>query len=404
MSSTIEAAKRRMRRILFVDDDPAVLEGLRLSLRRKRAVWEMTFVNGGEAALVEIARKSPDMVVADMRMNGMDGATLLGRVAAVAPQAIRIVLSAQMDEDASARAVSVAHRFMTKPCESAALEELIARALELQDRLNSDFLREKLGGLDSVPSLPRSYLALSEAMRDPHVSIDTVSGIIVQDTAMAAKVLQLINSSFFGLPRQIVNIKQAVSYVGLQTMRTLVLVHSTFQKLGVSDLPAMERLQAHALAAARIARKLFPDRQRAERAETAALLHDIGKLMLLSRLPNEYAEIRELARQQGSALSACERARFGVTHAEVGGYVLGLWGLPPDVIEAVANHAAPWCEIMQLDLTAAVQIADWLSVEVFGTGDELLPEHDSQEAEQAIERLGLKTFVAARRREASADG
>lgn len=391
-----------MHRIIFIDDDRSILDGLRLSLRRKRAVWETVYVTSGEAALLEIARKPPDLVATDMRMNGMDGAALLARVAEVAPQAIRIVLSGQMSEEAFARAVIVAHRFIAKPCESDALVDVITRALELRDRLNSDFLREKLGGLDTLPSLPQSYRALADAMRDPHVSIDTVSAIILQDTAMAAKVLQLINSSFFGLSRQIVNVQQAVSYIGLQTMKSLALVHCVFQELRGSDLQAMERLQAHALTSAQIARQLFSDKRQAEFAETAALLHDIGTLMLQSRLPNEYGEARELARKQGLAMCACERERFAVTHAEVGAYVLGRWGLPAEIIDAVANHATPWSEIGRLDLAAAVQLADWLAGEVFGSGDELQPEQDSQQITEAIERLSLGAFVARLRQESAA--
>jgi putative nucleotidyltransferase with HDIG domain len=389
-------------RIVFVDDEPRVLEGLRLSLRRKRSVWAMQFVEGGAAALVEIARELPQVVVTDMRMPGMDGAELLARVALIAPQATRIILSGQMEEDAAARAVSVAHRFITKPCDTLVLERMIERALESRTWLASDFLRERLGGLEALPSLPRAYRELAEALRDPRVSIDTVTAIVQKDTAMGAKVLQLINSSFFGLPRDIVGIGHAVGYLGVNTMKNLVLVHCVFHEL-VSDPQALERQQAHSLACARIARKLFTDKRAGELAETAALLHDVGKLVLESRLPLEYAENAQAAKREGLPLEVIERMRFSVTHAEVGAYMLGLWGLPQEIIEAVGKHHAPWSALTTFDTTVAVRFADALAGPLFAAGDDPTEKVEAIPSD-VIERLGLGPQIARLEREAALTG
>jgi HD-like signal output (HDOD) protein/ActR/RegA family two-component response regulator len=389
-----------MNRILFVDDEVRVLEGLRLSLRRKRDLWAMKFVAGGAAALIEIARELPDVVVTDMRMHGMDGAELLTRVAAVAPQATRIILSGQMEEAAAERAVRVAHCFISKPCDTQKLEAAITRALESRKWLDSDFMRERLGGLEALPSLPRAYRELAEALREPRVSIETVTAIIQKDTAMAAKVLQLVNSSFFGLPRNIFSIAHAVSYLGQQTLKNLMLVHSVFQELVSTDMRAVERQQAHALASARVARKLFTDKRAAELAETAAMLHDMGKLVLASRLPVEYAENVAMAAREGWSLQVVEHMRFAVTHAQVGAYLLGLWGLPQEIIEAVGKHDTPWAELATFDTTAAVRIADCLAGELFMAGDEPLEKIDPIPAE-VIERLALGPVIEALSREAA---
>src|SRR5690242_10432691 len=122
---------QHMTRILFVDDEPRVLEGLRLGLRGKRKVWDMVFHGSARAALADVEQNAVDVVDSDMRMRGMDGAELLARVAARRPGTVRIVLSGQMDEGAAVRAASVAHRFLSKPSDAKVVESVVTRALEL---------------------------------------------------------------------------------------------------------------------------------------------------------------------------------------------------------------------------------------------------------------------------------
>jgi len=347
-------------RVLFVDDEPRVLDGLRLSLRSKRKVWEMLFIEGGRAALEEIKARPVDVVVSDMRMPEMSGAELLAKVAQIRPEAARIVLSGQMDESAAVRAASVAHRFLTKPCDPATLVTTITQALELHAWLRSGRLRGLLGTVETLPTLPQVCRDLDRALTDSDVSIAAVAKIIEGDPGIAAKVLQLVNSSFFGLPRNMVNVAQAVSYLGINTMKSLALADSLFDKLGKSDLAGMKREQERSLMRARIARRLFTDVKKADSASTAALLVDIGTLALQSRLPAEYATNQLEAKQRAVPIVEVERERLGVTHADVGAYLLGLWGLPHEIIEAVARHHAGWEDVSALDTSSAVRIADAL--------------------------------------------
>src|ERR1700722_16735111 len=120
-----------MMRLLFVDDEPRVLQGLKQSRRGKRKIWDMVFAEGGAGALAELERGRFDAIVTDMRMPGMDGAELLNRVKCAQPEALRIILSGQMDPGAAVRAASSAHRFLAKPCDSDTLIEILSESLDL---------------------------------------------------------------------------------------------------------------------------------------------------------------------------------------------------------------------------------------------------------------------------------
>jgi putative nucleotidyltransferase with HDIG domain len=350
-----------MIRMLFVDDEARVLDGLRQSLRSKRKIWETVFANSGPLGVAELDRGEFDVVISDMRMPGMDGAEFLSIVAARQPRAVRIILSGEMNEGAAARAAGVAHRFVAKPCASEAFVETISRALRLEQLLTSERMRECIGGMPALPSLPRVCALLNQALADKNGSLKPVVQIIEHDIGVAAKVLQLVNSSFFGMSRKSTSVMQAVSYLGVNTLRNLVLAHSLFTELGSGDVEFMEREQNHSLLVARVAGQLLSSPEQVEIAITSGLLHDAGKLVLACRLPDEYAAAAALASSKGIELHEVERERLGVTHAGVGAYLLGLWGLPNEVIDAVAAHHDAWENLQTLDASAAVRIANELA-------------------------------------------
>lgn len=188
-----------MTRILFVDDEIRILEGLQRMLRPQRKEWEMAFAPGGQAALTMLEASTFDVIVSDMRMPGIDGAALLETVRQKYPSVLRIILSGYTELEASYRAVPVAHQFLLKPCDPDALRAAIERATSLVEVLNSKMLASLVGSLQELPSLPRTYAELRHALSDPDSSIDQVVRIVEQDVAITAKVLQLVNSAFLGL-------------------------------------------------------------------------------------------------------------------------------------------------------------------------------------------------------------
>jgi putative nucleotidyltransferase with HDIG domain len=358
-----------MRRILFVDDEPRILDALRRMLRPYREEWDMHFAAGGAAALQRLATLPVDVVVSDMRMPGMDGAALLEEVATRSPATIRVVPSGQTDAEAAARAVPVAHQFLMKPCEPAVVREVIERACALRDLLQSPVLREVVGAVESLPPALDVYRRLGRALADPQSSIEDIAGVIEQDAALTAKVLQLVNSSFFGLRREVSSVSHATALLGTGLIRSLVLVHHVFGSgaWGAAAGLSLEQEQAHAIQVAGLVHAMLPDRVLGEAAVTAGLLHDIGKLILACRLPGAFE--RDLLRgaREGVPLHLIEAGRLGVSHAEVGAALLGLWGLPHPVVEAVAHHHRPDRVVGgERRVLAAVHVADCLVHEAGG--------------------------------------
>jgi putative nucleotidyltransferase with HDIG domain len=341
-----------MTRVLFVDDEPQVLDSLRDALRPRRHQWSMSFSASGEDALDQLEHEVYDVIVSDMRMNGMDGAALLGEIERSHPAAVRIVLSGSAERDVVVRAAAVAHRFLAKPCD---VEEL-ARVVE-----RSCALRSLPASATRLPAAPRLHAELTALLRDGGATPADAAEIIERDIAMSAKVLALVNSAFFGLRRQVVDVREAAVYLGLTTLRGLVLSAHAFEGLAPErriegfDLEAVQR---HCLQVAQVARRLLPHGDQRDDAFAAALLHDVG-LLALAADEGEYLEqVIALARESGRPLFEVELEERGFSHAELGAHLLAQWGLPDSIVEAVAYHHRPTALPQpRLDAVAAVAIA-----------------------------------------------
>ena len=354
-----------MKRILFVDDEPAILDGLRHVLRPERKRWEMEFADGGEAALELMAQRPFDVIVTDMRMPGMDGLAVLRHVRRSFPSVARIVLSGYADLAAVAQASSVAHQYLLKPCEADALRRAVERALRLQDLLSSEALRRAVGGLGTLPSGPRVYQALSAALGDPDVDVKKLAAIVQQDVGVSARVLQFVNSAYFGLSRRVTSIEAAIVCLGLNALRHLALTQEVFKAFpGISEA-TFAALEHHAALTARIARRLTTEAHQVEIAFAAGLLHDAGRIVLMSRASEGFARAADEARRRGVPLIAMEKEILGATHAEVGGYLLGLWELPHELVDPVAfHHDAERLAAGGFETVHVVAAADLLAHEV----------------------------------------
>ena len=333
-----------MRRILFVDDETPILEGLQLRLRPLRAKWEMTFVDSGPKALAELEKAAYDVIVSDMRMPAMDGAELLRIVSERRPQIVRIVLSGFSDLRQTIRLVPIAHQYLSKPCEPERLENTVERCLALQELLQEPRLRALVGRIRRLPALPSTFAKLQQTMAKESAGARDVAAIVAQDSVIAAKVLQMVNSAFFRLSRRITNIEQAVNYLGFTSVRNLVMsaeVFASWPTTQVNPVLDVERLQNHARIVATIAQAFTTRTPLSDDALLAALLHDIGYWVLLQECPQELEQAVATAVAEGIPLHQAERQVIGSSHAEIGAYLLGIWGLPYPVVEAVANHHAP---------------------------------------------------------------
>ncbi|MFC4308938.1 HDOD domain-containing protein [Steroidobacter flavus] len=332
-----------MKRVLFVDDEVALLDGLRGRMRPLRSRWEMVFVESGPRAIAELELSPVDVIVADMRMAGMDGAQLLTQVRQRWPGVVRIVMSGYAEEEQSARLLSIAHQYLSKPCDTRVLQNVIERCLLLQDLLAEPELRGIIGRLGHLPSAPRTYSRLQQLVQSSDVSVRKVATLVYEDPAVCAKVLQVVNSSFFRLARRITNIEQAITYLGVNAIRTLVICSEVFSSWRPSQsLPGFEpealQERAHRVASAACA---LANNSMRDDALLAGLLHNIGHWILLQESPQRFEQALTLARTAHLPLEEAERRVFGASHAQIGAYLLGLWGLPHSVIEAVAFQHCP---------------------------------------------------------------
>jgi putative nucleotidyltransferase with HDIG domain len=357
-----------MKRILFVDDEVAVLDGLRDRLRKHRREWDMVFALGGQLALAECERGAFDVVVSDMRMPGMDGAALLRRIKDAYPKTVRIVLSGHADREAVMRALPVAHQYMSKPCDCETMRSVLLRACALQTLMSDDSLRSLVGRVEKLPSVSTIYMDLTEVLARPLPSLDDVVAVVERDPAMCLKLLQVVNSAFFGLPRRVAAMRDAIGYLGIDLVKSLVLAAQIFAAAeGAQGLKAswLSAIQQHSMLVARVARKIAASG--GDDAFMAGMLHDVGKIVLALSDGNKVGAYTSAARERRVQTYVIEREQLCVTHAEVGAYILGTWGVPMGIVEAVAGHHEPRrlgssCS----DATTAVHVAECLVTESEG--------------------------------------
>lgn len=376
--------------ILFVDDEPKVLRGIERMFFDRTDEWDMAFAQSGVEALDLLGRRDFDVVVSDMRMPEMDGAQLLHTVMQRYPHIVRIVLSGHSDRELVVRSVGETHQYLAKPCDPDRLQAIVTRACALREYMANDNLRNIISRITTIPSPPDLYLQVLEEIRDRDGSIRKVGELISRDVGMTAKILQIVNSAFFGLPRHIADPAQAVNLLGLETLKALILSSHVFAEFKLESLNAyhLDLLWNHSIATGTLAKRIANEENcsahTCDHALMAGILHDSGKLILAANLPEDYAAMLErLGRDNLHPLKA-EYDTFGTTHAEVGAYLFGLWGLPDPIVEAVAYHHHPSdCVADEFGCLGAVHVANALQT------DHAYPE---EQITRRLDRVYLETL------------
>jgi putative nucleotidyltransferase with HDIG domain len=347
------------RRVLFVDDDEQVLDGIRDLLRRQRRTWNMTFALGGPAGLEAVRRQPFDIVISDMRMPGLSGAALLEQVRQLQPRATRVVLSGYAERDALLEALPVAHQFLAKPCEADELRAVINRGTYLQQVLEDEAACALAKALDGITDAPRSFRRLTNLCADRGADLDAVCGIVASSSALAACVREV--AAYFAPKGD--SLQAAIVAVGFPLLCTLPVIAPLLDGLRrrpVHGFSPQKQLR-HALLVARVAQRVARDPRAADMAFAAAFLHDVGKLAFAVAMPEAYAFAIESSSRSGEPID--ERACFGITHAALGAYLLAFFGMPLSVVEAVGEHHELGDIESCCDVARAVRVADALDRE-----------------------------------------
>jgi len=345
MTEDSEAHAEATRSILFVDDEPNILNGLRRMVRPFRHKWQAHFATSGAEALQVLDAIDIDILVSDMRMPGMDGAMLLNEVADNYPNTVRILLSGQCDMEVFISTACHAHQFLAKPCDAGTLNKTIERAMALQDLLDNKMLRHLVMQMDILPSPPEIFIRIENALKESNASMEYIGSIIDEDLGMSAKLLQLVNSPFFGFSGTIKTPTQSATLLGVNTLQFIMLHLQAFTILDDSRSHDADEVSKHGMRVAQLAKAIVvheggTDEQCSE-AYMAGMLHDLGCLILRVNIPDLYQSLEQQPSNASPPVWEVEKRHLGVSHAEVGAYLIGLWGLPERIVDIVRFHHAP---------------------------------------------------------------
>ncbi len=351
--------------ILFVDDDPKILQGLKRSVEEYSDHWRTDFASTAKEALQKLSNEPFDAIIADIQMPMMDGIQLLDLVSRTYPGVMRFVLSGNVTDTQAMRSTSVVHQMIAKPSDIDHIFVIVERACRLRDLVANPELKKLITEINRLPSVPVLYNQLIKELDSPNASTQIIGNIIAKDTAMTAKILQLVNSAFFCLSENINSPQRAVSILGFNTVKALVLgicIFSEYQEYGINPV-GINSIWKHSLlvssVAYTLAQKLNMSIQDQENSRISGILHDIGKLALLS-FPEFMNQIYTNGRGEISLEE--EYRMLKTSHAEIGGYLLAMWGIPTPIVDSVTFHHRPYSIVREdPDLLSVMYVANGLA-------------------------------------------
>ncbi|MCX8155773.1 MAG: response regulator [Verrucomicrobiae bacterium] len=335
------------KRVLLVDDERMVLNVYQTALRRASPQWEVEVAESGPKALEMMQNQAYDIVVTDMRMPEMSGAQFLAEVQQRHPATARVVLTGYTEQERVLQSIGSVHQWLSKPCNVKTLQNTLARIFDLQAHIHEPWIKEMAGKIRSLPSLPDLFFRVLDELQTPYSTPEQIASFVCRDAGMTARLLQLVNSAFFGFSQPVRDVTEAVQLLGVGTVRALALSMKVFSCFDVKDYPGLDahKLYYESLVVGTLARNLLAvdsaETPEQEAAFTAGLLRGVGCLVLATTLKETYAGLLSEAVRSRHPLPEVEHKALGITHAEVGAYLMGLWGLPVQITEAIGFQYRP---------------------------------------------------------------
>ena len=327
--------------VLVFDARPNAPEPLELP-----TAWQPTRVPSLALAQSRIAERPADVVIIVGDDEPASGLELLATTRNRHPDALCLSIVTDTNARLSQSIDSPAHsRLVGSPTGEDLAQELDRRA-RLQAGVSDPSLVRFMAGIDGIPSFPQIYDEMVAELQKPNSDLQRIARILMKDPGLTARVLQIVNSPFYGMRRRIHDTVQAIGLLGMQNLLSMVLAAEVFNAFdaGAAGL-SLNRLWGHSTATAACARRIAqqagcsPDATMM--AFVAGVLHDSGRLVLGSHVPHAHRSFVQAMGHEDQSFVAAERDHMGVTHAEVGAYLLNEWNLPTAIVEAVAFHHEP---------------------------------------------------------------
>ncbi|ACS80920.1 response regulator [Maridesulfovibrio salexigens] len=350
----------RSKNILFIDNDKDQLRKLDKQLSALKKRWQVDYASNKDETMAQLRTRPYDIIAMELHVDGFEGEELLDEIKYRQPGSIRFIISESVDSENYIRFVKYAHQFITKPYLQSELIGKIKKSLRLKHVFLNERASKGIASIEELPSMPELFLKLERELNKEDVIISNIGKMIAEDMSMTAGLLKLVNSPFFGLYSKVTKPEQAVTLLGLDNLKGLVLgIHLFNSTKGAKIDFSIEELGKHCQYTALMARAIIKaeggSNEQAEHTFLAGFLHDIGKLVLATSYPDEYRTILSIVRETNTPVPEAEKDILGFTHAEVGAYLLAIWGFDEDVVEAIYCHHSPQ-RLGSVDLSPAVAI------------------------------------------------
>ncbi|KEA63021.1 HD domain protein [Marinobacterium lacunae] len=340
-------AKSDPLKILFIDPHSAFVTWAS-GLVQYGCNWKVDRTDDARAALSMLEQTGYDAVIVAALSSFEREIGILRQVASAKPKTARILLSPPLSAANLAKALDVVHRNIFQGSSIEEIVHSVEQTVSVTRQLYRDKVVRSFAAFRQLPSPPAIYHELSRALSSDRTSTRDISAIVERDPALAARIIRLVNSSYFGLTRHISNLNEAVTLLGVRTVRGLALaghLNAHYPEASAWKVFSFDQMNQRALSVARLAQEICSPYGKGQalkdQAFLAGLLLDIGMLMLAAEQGQGYLKVIKYAARKKLPLHVVERMAYGVTHAELGAYLLNMWNLAPQVVEAVLMHHEP---------------------------------------------------------------